>query len=244
MKGARWFRYIVYTFIVGACISIRLTASPSQEHQQRSQSSISEPSLEKLRTEYRKAAPGRERATALAAWEAAICSKLRTDEAFRTAQGLVLLLKPAQDGATIRCTFTSETGSAIVVASLDATGDQIKSSGVQALGRDSIVRFSGTLRFPFVTSAHFGGLISGYLVRDDSEEATKSGVTNRMLLVPTEWAEEAAVVTGDPDDPLSFIIVDDGLIYMHGSGTVTLGTGQSHSFGIDTRKKLGIKLRD
>jgi len=150
---------------------------------------------------------------------------------------VVRVLTPAAGGSVIRCTLSSDNGESIIVASLEASGDQILHSGFQTFGRGSIVRFAGTVRFPFSTRDPFSGaggvMISGYLVRDDSEEARKYGVTNSTLLQPAEWSDSAATFTGNSADPLFFVLLDDGLVYLHGSGEARLKDGTTLTFGSD-----------
>jgi hypothetical protein len=129
---------------------------------------------------------------------------------------------------SIRAEAEAEPGTAY--ARLAASGDQIPVSGFQAFARGSILRFCGTVRFPFVTRDSFSGPgpfeLSGYVVRDDSQ-----GSTNCMILKPSEWLSPTAIFAGDLKDPLSFLLLDDGLVYFHGSGSVRLNDGKTITFG-------------
>jgi len=58
----------------------------------------------------------------------------------------------------------------------------------------------------------------------------KNTPTNAMYLLP-EWSDSAATFTGDPGDPLAFLLLDTGLVYFHGTGSVRLPDGKTIMFG-------------
>lgn len=228
MKQAR-VRMVVMAITTIVSCALTVSGAYSQEKPvSPPKDSLSTGSPADLRAAFLQSSAGADRAAALAAWEAAISKQMLTDEAFRKALPVVRVLTPAAEGSYIRCTLSP--GKGFVVASLEASGDRMPLSGFPTFATGSIVRFSGTVRFPFSTRAlgDFAGLgkIIGSLVRVEEE-----GLTNSTFLEPSEWSDSAATFTGDPADPLSFILFNDGLVYFHGSGEALLKDGTKLTFG-------------
>jgi ankyrin repeat protein len=157
-----------------------------------------------------------------------ILIRLFSDSTFRKAQTLVPVLKSdqegeLQDGDVVRCTFEPASESVrskfpgAVVAYFDAKGDQMRASGFQKLSGLSILRFSGTVAFPF--TGRSSSLFNSYVGRD--EEWAKSGRRSSILLESISTAPDMATFKGVPGDPLSFVLLPEGLVYLHGTGTVT-----------------------
>jgi hypothetical protein len=236
MKHARGKTVVMAITTIVSCWLTASTAYSQDKPVSQPKDSLSTRSPADLRDAFLNAATGVGRAAALAAWEAVLSKQIVSEEAVRKARQIVQVLTPAAGGSLIRCTLSPAKVDSIVVVSLEASGDQIPVSGFQTFAAGSIVRFAGTVRFPFSTRDPFsgsGGLfkLSGYLGRDDSEEARKNGVTNTTMLLPAEWSDSAATFTGDSADPLSFILLDDGLVYFHGTGEVRLKDGTTLTFG-------------
>jgi len=221
--------------VVGSCTLLSAKASSQAVAAATADAdSVSAEDLDRLRAVYLSTQAGAERALALAIWEEALQTALPVD-ALQADGRVVPVLFPRADGPTIRCTLTPGQSDGVMKAVLDAFKDQIPISGFQAFGRGSIVRFSGVVRFPFVTRDMFGsdgGVdISGYVVRNDSEDSRTRGVTNSVLLLASTWSDSAATFTGGPEDPLTFWLLDQGLVYLHGSGKVSFQDGRTISFG-------------
>ena len=146
-----------------------------------------------------------------------------SDTAFRKAQAVIPVLKPTQNGDVVRCTLEPASGlPGAVVAYFDKKGDQMKASGLQTFSTLSIIRFSGTVTFPFTTPSLPADpffRVNGYLGRD--EEWAKQGKRSSNLLFSISLAPDTATFTGVPGDPLTFILLPEGLVYIHGTGTVT-----------------------
>jgi hypothetical protein len=153
-----------------------------------------------------------------------------SDSKFRKAQAVVPVLKPTQNGDLVRCTLEPASQfPGAVVAYFDKKGDQMRASGFQTFSSLSILRFSGTVRFPFTTpapSADPSFRINGYLGRD--EEWAKNGRRSSNLLMSISLASDTATFTGVPGDPLTFILLPEGLVYIHGTGTVTYHGSTKH----------------
>ena len=219
-------RVIIQTFvIILSCVLIKSDAYTQESNEKAGGIQVSR-DFEQLREAYIKSAYDIERAAALAAWEEALVTRIMTDTTYRKGKTVIPLIKPAEGGAIIRCTLCpSYEYEYMIVATLEATGDQIPHSGFQSYASGSIFRFSGSLYFPFRTRVPFEDIkaikISGYLVRDDSEYARALGVTNSQILFPSHNKNDwIAHFIGNPKDPLSFILLDDGLVHLHGEGFV------------------------
>jgi hypothetical protein len=191
----------------------------------------------KLREVFLESASAAERATALAAWEEAIEERILADETLRKAPSVLPVLMPAADGSLVRCTFRMEDndsgqGKASLLAQLEAPQDEIPVTGFQTLVRGSILRFSGTVRFPFVVPDLLHGMISGTMAYHSqlAGKVFKNRPTNTMYLNP-EWSDSAATFTGEPGDPLAFLLLDNGLVYFHGTGSVRFADGKTIMFG-------------
>jgi hypothetical protein len=160
-----------------------------------------------------------------------------SDNSFRKAQAVIPVLKPDRNGDEVRCTLEEASGlPGAVVAYFDLKGDQMKASGFQTFSILSIIRFSGTVTFPFTTPPPPGDpsfRINGYLGRD--EEWAKNGRRSSNLLRPILLASDTATFKGVPSDPLSFILLPEGMAYIHGTGTVTYH-GSTTNFGTGSDK--------
>ncbi len=167
-----------------------------------------------------------------------------SDSASRKAQVVVPVLKPTQNGAIVRCTL--EPASKLpgaVVAYFDKKGDQMRASGFQTFSILSILRFSGTVTFPFTTPAPYADpsfrISDAYIGRD--EEWAKTGRRSSNLLMSISLAPDTAIFTGVPDDPLSFILLPEGLVYIHGTGTVTYHGSTTHLGSVPESDKVPPK---
>lgn len=108
--------------------------------------------------------------------------------------------------------------------SFPSATDQLVKSQLDPLPHLSIIRFSGKVPFPIKTLT--GSLDGGTLVYAPPDIQKKTGVTNTVLLLGGP-KPGCVIMDGDPNDPLSFILLRDvGLVYMHGKGTVELKDGK------------------
>ena len=116
--------------------------------------------------------------------------RLFSDRDFRKAQAVVPVLKPAQDGDEVRCTLEPASGlppgfpgaKGAIVAYFDKKGDKMRNSGFKKFLPLSILRFSGTVTFPFTAGSGHPSLGDDFYEGRDERGAKNGRKRSKTLL--------------------------------------------------------------